>query len=71
MGHGSIPWALVGLVALYLLAVVTRFVNLKLSSGRTKKEGYMTSNLKMLVCSWFETTWAIEASYASGLILPA
>jgi len=74
VAQGSIPWACVGLVALFTIAV-TRFVGLNLSvhSDLTKEVKLMrkkTHLFRVFGSSLLDTIWAIETKYAAGA-LPA
>ena len=74
VGQGSIPWALVGFVALFF--VLLRYVSilLGLSTVENKKEVSMGKALiartRIFISSALETIWAAGVSYAVGS-LPA
>lgn len=73
VAQGSIPWASVGLIALFQIALL-RAASWKLSVPVAAKEVMpmrkMIHLLRLVGCSVLETIWAIEASSAAGA-LPA
>ena len=74
VAQGSIPWACVGLIALFTIAV-TRLVGLNLSvhSDLTKEVIPMRKKTHLFLVFGFsllDFLWAIETKYAAGA-LPA
>lgn len=74
VAQGSIPWASVGLIALFQIAFL-RVASWKLSVPATLKKEVMPMRkkihwLRLFGFSVLDTIWAIEASSAAGA-LPA